>query len=423
MRKWYSLMDKVWRLDNLREAYKKVRSNKGAPGIDGETVTEFGDRLGEALDQIHLELRTGRYEPSPVWRVSIDKPDGGQRLLGIPTVKDRVVQQALLQVLEPIFEPDFHPSSYAYRPGRSGQMAVAKAEMFLNRYGLEHVVDMDLSKCFDRLDHALILETVAERVSDGSVLKLIRKFLEAGVMEDGSFRETEVGSPQGGVISPLLANIYLNRFDQAMKEKGIRIVRYADDILVFAESRRQAERYREIATTFLEGDLKLVVNREKTRLTHVGEGVHFLGVVIRRGCISVDPKRIERLKAKIRALTPRNHGGRVEDAVQVLRRLLLGWYNYFRMANCKGLIRELMGWIRRRLRMMQMREWKSWKPLHRALRQRGYRGEFQKISMRRWRNSASPLLSLALPNSHFTELGLPDLEALPVALLEQYRTA
>ena len=199
MRKWYSLIDKVWRLDNLREAYKKVRSNKGAPGIDGETVAEFGDRLGEALDQIHLELRTGRYEPSPVRRVTIDKPDGGQRLLGIPTVKDRVVQQALLQVLEPIFEPDFHPSSYAYRPGRSGQMAVAKAEMFLNRYGLEHVVDMDLSKCFDRLDHALILDAVAERVSDGEVLKLIRKFLVAGVMEDGVFQETEVGSPQGGL--------------------------------------------------------------------------------------------------------------------------------------------------------------------------------------------------------------------------------
>ena len=223
MRKWYSLIDKVYRLDNLHQAYRSVRSNKGAPGIDGETVEEFGEHLDARLHQIHLELKTNTYQPSPVRRVEIDKDDGSKRPLGIPTVKDRVVQEALRRVIEPIFEPDFHPSSYAYRPGRSCQAAVAKAELFINRYGLKHVVDMDLSKCFDRLDHELILKGVSRRISDGRILDLIRKFLKAGVMRDGSWEETEIGSPQGGVISPLLCNIYLDMFDQKMKALGIRI--------------------------------------------------------------------------------------------------------------------------------------------------------------------------------------------------------
>ncbi|MDR9757582.1 MAG: reverse transcriptase domain-containing protein [Thermoanaerobacterales bacterium] len=186
--------------------------------------------------------------------MEIPKPDGSKRPLGIPTVRDRVVQQALLNVLQPIFEPDFHPSSYGYRPGRSCQQAVAKAERFMNKYGLRHVVDMDLSKCFDRLDHELLIKAVNRKVSDGSVLKLIREFLKAGVMEDGAYKATEIGSPQGGVISPLLANIYLDYFDQEMKKRRIRIVRYADDILIFAETPRRAQKYLQIAIKILEGE-------------------------------------------------------------------------------------------------------------------------------------------------------------------------
>lgn len=421
MRKWYSLIDKIYSLENLRRAYRHVRSNDGAPGVDGETAAEFGERLEERLQQIQLELSGGTYRASPVRRVEIEKEDGGIRPLGIPTVYDRVVQQAVRQVIEPIFEPEFHPSSYAYRPGRSCQHAVAKAEMFLRRYGLRYVVDMDLSKCFDRLDHELILKGVAHRISDGKVLRLIRQFLEAGVMEDGSWEATEVGSPQGGVISPLLSNIYLDVFDQQMKARGIRIVRYADDILIFARSPRQAERFRDIAVKILEKDLKLVVNQEKTHLTSLREGVSFLGFIIRPTSVSIHPKRIKRFKKRVRELTPRNHGKNVESQIQALNRFLRGWINYFRIANCKSRLQAMMQWIRRRLRMKQLREWKSWKALHKALRRNGHWGDFAKISMRRWRNSASPLVSMALPNRWLDQLGLIDLCKYEVGILHRYQ--
>ncbi|BAF60649.1 retron-type reverse transcriptase [Pelotomaculum thermopropionicum SI] len=420
MKKWYSLIDKVYRLDNLEKAYQAVRANRGAPGIDGETVEAFGQNLGQRLIQLHHELKTGTYEPQPVKRVEIPKPDGSTRPLGIPTVRDRVVQQALLNILQPIFEPGFHPSSYGYRPGRSCHQAVAKAERFMNKYGLEYVVDMDLSKCFDRLDHELILEEVNRKISDGSVLKLIKKFLTAGVMKDGQWDEIDTGSPQGGVISPLLANIYLDRFDQAMKSRGIRIVRYADDILVFARTRKEAGNYRQVATQILEGELKLEVNKEKTHLTSVHEGVAYLGFIIHKKHVSIHPKKIKKFKDRIRELTPRNHGMSLKEMIKRLNPVLRGWANYFRVANCKKLFAQLMEWIRRRLRMKQMKEWKSWRPLHKALRRRGYKGEFQKISMRRWRNSASPLINMALPNKWFDEVGLVNLASYNVGILHHF---
>lgn len=420
MKKWYSLIDKVYRLDNLERAYRAVRANKGAPGVDGETVEAFGQNLEERLRQLHHELKTGTYEPQPVLRVEIPKVDGSKRPLGIPTVKDRVVQQALLNILQPIFEPDFHPSSYGYRPGRSCHQAVAKAERFMNKYGLEYVVDMDLSKCFDRLDHELILEGVNRKVSDGSVLRLIKKFLTAGVMKDGAWEETDIGSPQGGVISPLLTNIYLDRFDQEMKRRGIRIVRYADDILIFARTHREARKYQKLATEILENELKLVVNKEKTHLTSVNEGVAYLGFIIRTKYVSIHPKKIKSFKDRIRQLTPRNHGINVEEMVKRLNPVLRGWANYFRVANCKKLFAQLMEWIRRRLRMKQMKEWKSWKSLHKALRRRGYKGEFRKISVTRWRNSASPLVNMALPNSWFNEIGLIDMASYNVGILHHF---
>ena len=421
MKKWYSLIDKVYRMDNLERAYKAVKANNGAPGADGVTVKAFGQNLQEELCQLHHELKTGIYEPQPVLRVEIPKVDGSKRPLGIPSVRDRVVQQALLNILQPIFEPDFHPSSYGYRPGRSCQQAVAKAEMFINEYGLSHVVDMDLSKCFDRLDHDLILEGVNRKVSDGSVLKLIKKFLKAGVMKDGAWEETDLGSPQGGVISPLLTNIYLDSFDQEMKKRGIRIVRYADDILLFAATYQDAKKYQRIATEFLEQKLKLTVNREKTHLTDNRKGVAYLGFVIYSKSISISPKKLKNFKDKIRKMTPRNHGLSVEEMVKKLNPVLRGWANYFRIANCRTVFAELMGWIRRRLRMKKMKEWKSWKPLHKALRRRGYKGAFEKISMTTWRNSASPLISMALPNKWFDEMGLVNLEKYNVGILYHYR--
>lgn len=219
MRKWYSLIDKVYSLDNLLEAFDKVKRNKGGKtsGVDGIDVKGFGEHLMNNMYRIRDELRNGNYEPQAVRRVYIEKGDGTRRPLGIPTVRDRVVQQALLNVLQPIFDPHFHPSSYGYRPGRSAHHAIAKAERFTRKYGLRHVVDMDLSKCFDTLDHEFILTAVNERVSDGKVLNLLRVFLKTGVLEDGRIEYSETGSPQGGIISPLLANIYLDKFDQYMK--------------------------------------------------------------------------------------------------------------------------------------------------------------------------------------------------------------
>ena len=229
IRVWYSLYDRILQRPALAAAFAKVRRARGAPGIDGQSGFDFEEDLSEELDRLAHELRTKTYRPQPVKRVTIPKPGGGERPLGIPAVRDRVVQQALLVVLQPIFDPEFHPSSYGYRPGRSCQQAVAKASLFVRKYDRPWVVDMDLSKCFDRLDHDLILAALRRRVTEGSILNLIRMFLESGVMLEGHWQPTEVGSPQGGVITPLISNVYLDAFDQEMKRRGHRIVRYADD--------------------------------------------------------------------------------------------------------------------------------------------------------------------------------------------------
>jgi len=264
--------------------------------------------------------------------VEIPKPDGSTRPPGIPTVRDRVVQQALLNVLGPIFDPGFHPSSYGYRPYRSPQQAVAKAERFMNRYGLRYVVDLDVSRCFDRLDHDLILHSVNRRVSDGSVLRL-EQFLTAGVVEDGALNPTMLDSPQGGVISPLLANIYLDAFDQYMMQQGIRIVRFADDILIFARTRTEAGRFFQLARQLLEEGLRLLMNRQKTRISSVYEGVVYLGFIIHRQCLSIHPKAIKAFKRRVRQFAPRNHGLNVFQLVERLNPVLRGWVNYFRIAN------------------------------------------------------------------------------------------
>ena len=421
MRKYYSLIDKIYNKNNILDAFKLVKKNKGAPGIDGETVLDFEKLLEEKINEIHCELKSGKYRPSPVKRTYIDKEDGTKRPLGIPTVKDRVVQQAVRNVIEPIFEPDFHPSSYGYRPKRSCQMAVAKAESFTNRWGLKYVVDMDLSKCFDTLNHDMIVDCVNERISDGKVLRLIRAFLESGILEDGAFSETTIGSPQGGVISPLLMNIYMDKFDQKMKSLNIRIVRYADDILIFAKSKREAGRYKEIATKILEQELKLTVNAKKTHITDNNKGISYLGFIIKKKYISIHPKRIKKLKEKIRKLTPRNSGYNVEALVYKLNPVIRGWCNYFRIANCKSIFEDLTKWIRRRLRMKQMKEWKSYKSLHKTLRKMGYKGTFKKISMTRWRNSLSPLVCMALPNKWFDEIKLFDMSKVETAVLHYYK--
>ena len=420
MRKWYSLRDKVYQMENLKKSFQAVKANKGAPGIDGETIEAFEAELSEKLQKLHDELKTGTYQVQPVRRTYIEKEDKSLRPLGIPAIRDRVVQQALKNVLEPIFNPDFHPSSYGYRPGKSCQHAIAKAERFMNKYRLPYVADMDLSKCFDTLDHELIIRGVNRKVSDGEILKLVRQFLESGAMESGVVKETELGAAQGGPISPLLMNIYLDEFDQMMKAAGIRIVRYADDILIFGKSRKQVGQYMAYAIKALEQNLKLKVNRDKTCITSVYQGVAYLGVIIGEKWVTIHPKRIKRFKDKIRKLTRRNQGKNLESIIKELNPVLRGWSNYFRIANCKGLLEKQTSWLRRRLRMKKMKEWKTWRALHKQLRRMGHHGNFEKISVTRWRNSASPLISLALPNSWFDTLKLYDMTKVKVGILPCY---
>lgn len=419
MSKYYSLIDKVYALKNLYASFASVKRNKGAAGIDKQSIADFDEHLVENINQLHEELRSGTFKPSQVRRVEIPRLDGRKRPLGIPNVRDRVVQQAILNVIQPIFEPGFHPSSYGYRPGRSCQHAVAKAQQFLVRYDLSWAVDMDLSKCFDTLDHELILQSLNRKISDGTLLNLIRQFLKSGVMIEGVIKETETGSPQGGVISPLLMNIYLDEFDQKMKSLGIRIVRYADDILIFAPTKRKAEQYQKIATGILES-LKLTVNTEKTHICNVSQGVKYLGFVIRANYVSVDKERIKRFKDKIRSMTPRNSGIPLTRMIEMLTPVLRGWGQYFRVANCTGIFSDLMEWIRRRLRMKKMREWKSWKAFYKQLRRNGFKGECPKLSMTRWRNSACFHMSFALPNKWFNEMKLFDLASLKTGVLFNY---
>lgn len=420
MKKLYSLIDKIYRKENLELAFKRVKRNNGAPGIDGETVSDFMDKLELNIKLLHDRLKTNKYEPSPVRRVEIEKPEGGVRLLGIPTVKDRVVQQAIVNIIEPIFDKTFHPSSYGYRPNHSQHQAVAKAERFINKYGLEHVVDMDLSKCFDTLDHEIMVQAVAERISDGSVLGLIKKFLKSGVMHNDNFSNTEIGSPQGGVISPLLSNIYLNQFDQKMMKKSIRIVRFADDILIFAKDKKTAGNYRSYARKVLEDELKLKINEEKTKITSVYEGIQFLGFVIYKKMLGINPKRIKRFKDKIRGMTKRGTGRKLESIIKDLNPVLRGWMNYYRVANIKTLAKDLMGWLRRRLRMVKMKQWKTYKAMHKEMRKLGIKGNGLKMAVRKWKNSNVHIIHQILPNSYFRELDLIDMEEYEVGLLSNY---
>lgn len=423
MRKLYSLIDKIYRIENLHEAFGAVKRNNGAPGIDGETVSDFAEDLHANIERLHVELKTDTYSPSPVRRTEIAKDDGGKRPLGIPTVRDRVVQQAYVNVLGPHFDKRFHPSSYGYRKGKSQQQAVSKAQMFMKKYELDQVADMDLSRCFDTLDHDLLVKAVGKRVSDGRVLRLTRQFLESGVMEDGVFSETEEGSPQGGVCSPLLSNIYLDAFDQRMREKDIRIVRYADDILIFARTKKEAGDYLALATKILEKDLKLKVNTKKTHLTSLSKGVSFLGFVLRRSSTGIQPKRLKRIKDKIREITKRNQPIPLELIVKKLNPVLRGWLNYYKIASIKRLVRELMKWIRRRLRMVKMKQWKTYKKMHKELRRKGIEHNGEKMNVILWKNSGVQIIHKLLPNAYFKELGLFDMESHEVGLLSSGKVA
>ncbi len=409
-RQYYSLYGRLLEKPRLRAAYQQVKRNRGAAGVDGQSLGDFEAKLDTEIDRLWQELKDKTYVPQAVKRVAIPKEGGGERLLGIPAVRDRVVQQALLNELEPIFDPGFHPSSYGYRPGRSCHQAISKASLFIRQYHRRWVVDMDLSKCFDTLDHDIIIECIRAKVADGSVLSLIKGFLESGVMIGEEVEATLIGSPQGGVISPLIANVYLDRFDQQMRRRGHRIVRYADDILILCVSEKAAQRALSSAKAYLEGELKLTVNATKTHIAHSDDGVKFLGVSIFTDRTQIQEKKLRALKAKVRSLTRRNTAVTLPEIIVQLNRVLRGFVNYFKIANCDRELKALMGWIRRRLRCIQLTHWKSPKKLQRRLRQLGYRQTVRGIKMKSWRSAHSPLANYAMPNRWFhRELKLVDM--------------
>jgi RNA-directed DNA polymerase len=420
LRVHFSLYGRMLSLQALYMAYKQVKKNRGAAGIDGQSVEDFTQNLEKELNQLLLELKEKRYQAQPVKRVEIDKDDGGKRLLGIPTVRDRIVQQCLSTIMTPIFDPHFHPSSYGYRVGRSCHQAISKATLFIRKYNKRHVVDMDLSKCFDTLDHDLIIKYVKKRITDGSILALIKQFLKSGIMIGSTLKDSDIGSPQGGVISPLLSNIYLDEFDQEMMKRQHRIVRYADDILIFCTSTSGAENALTVASHILEVTLKLKVNERKTHIAHSDTGIKFLGVIIGSNYTRIQEKKLNNLKVKVKQLTKRNGGGSLAQVLKRLNPVLRGFVNYFKVANISSILQQLSAWLRRRLRAVQLRLWKKATKLHRRLKQLKYKPPFKFIKMNSWRSAKSPLANYAMPNKWFKEIGLYQIDEVQTGVLASH---
>ena len=366
------ILGKVLEKDNLNRAYKRVKANKGAPGIDGMTVEDAFVWLKEHNHELVQKIRSGHYTPCPVRRVEIPKPDGGVRKLGIPTVIDRIIQQAMAQQLMPIYEPMFSEGSYGYRPGRSAKDAILKIKEYAEQ-GYTRAVVLDLSKYFDTLNHVLLVNILRRNVKDERVIQMVKRYLKRGVMENGVVIETAEGSPQGGNLSPLLANIYLNEFDQEFSRRGVPNIRYADDIVLLAKSERASERLLETSTKYLEGTLKLKVNREKSRTVSVFaiQNFKYLGFCLGKNgrgiYIRVHAKSWKKAKDKLRTFTSRSKCGSIVKAMERIKVYMRGWLNYFGMADMKNNIESLNGWLYRRIRMCIWKQWKLPKTRKRKL--------------------------------------------------------
>ena len=366
------ILGKILNKDNLNRAYKRVKANKGAPGVDGMTIEEAFQWLKEHNHELTERIRKGHYTPSPVRRVEIPKPDGGVRKLGIPTVIDRIIQQAMSQQLIPIYEPKFSDGSFGYRPGRSAKDAVQRIEEYAE-HGYTKAVVLDLSKYFDTLNHELLVNILRRDVKDERVIQMIKRYLRSGVMENGVVVKTEEGSPQGGNLSPLLANVYLNEFDQEFNKRGVPCIRYADDIVLLAKSERASERLLESSTKYLEGTLKLKVNREKSRTVSVFaiRNFKYLGFCFGKSgkgiYVCVHGKSWKKAKDKLRKLTSRSRCGSIVKTMERIKEYMRGWLNYYSMADMKNNVERLNGWLYRRIRMCIWKQWKLPKTRKRKL--------------------------------------------------------
>src|ERR1700674_419639 len=410
-----SLMEAVCERENLKKALRRVKANKGSPGVDGMTVEQLPDYLRAHWPQHRDELLRATYTPSPGRRVEIPKPDGGVRKLGVPTVLDRLVQQAVLQVLQPIFDPTFSDHSYGFRPGRSAHQAVAAAQKHLAS-GYRWVVDLDLEKFFDRVNHDLLMGRLAQRVTDTRVLKLIRTWLNAGVLENGLVSATEQGTPQGGPLSPLLSNIVLHALDCELERRGHRFARYADDCNVYVRSARAGHRVMASITLFITTRLKLKVNATKSAVAPAW-GRTFLGFSFTQGQRPrrrLADKAVVRFRARVRKLTRRVRGVRLRQMVKELAAYLLGWRAYFGFRETPTILRRLDKWIRRRLRAVVWKQWGRPGTRYRALRKRGVNAKDAILTARTNRGPGRGGLSaaprLAAPRALFDSLGLPYLE-------------
>jgi group II intron reverse transcriptase/maturase len=406
-----NLLERILGRDNLNAAFKRVKSNKCAHGIDGMGVEELLNYLTTHGDTIKQAIREGKYKPNPVRRVEIPKDDGKTRPLGIPTVVDRVIQQAIAQVLSPIYEQQFSDNSYGFRPSRSAHGAIKRSQEHIDA-GYKYVVDMDLEKFFDTVNQSKLIEVLGRTIKDGSVISLINKYLTAGVVVKHSFKETAEGVPQGGPLSPLLSNIMLNELDKELTKRGHRYVRYADDLMIFCKSKRAAKRTLANIVPFIEHKLFLKVNKDKTVVDYVGK-VKFLGMAFYiykgKARVRIHPKSVAKMKAKIKMLTARSNGWSNEGRIAKLRQYIMGWVNYFKIADIKSLLKETDEWMRRRIRMIFWKQWKRIKTKHDMLKRYGIdeqkSWEFANTRKGYWRIANSQILKWSLQNDILKKMG------------------
>jgi RNA-directed DNA polymerase len=407
-------METVVERDNLRKALAQVKRNKGAPGIDGMSVDDLAAHLKEHWPTVRAQLLDGSYKPQPVRRVEIPKASGGKRPLGIPTVLDRFIQQAVMQVLQAQWDGTFSEASFGFRPGHSAHQAVERAQEYIaSGHGI--VVDIDLEKFFDRVNHDILMGLIARRVADKRILKLIRGYLAAGVLADGLVSPTQEGTPQGGPLSPLLSNLMLDVLDKELEKRGHRFVRYADDCNIYVRSRRAGERVMASVTRFLEQRLKLRVNTAKSAVAQPSER-KFLGFSFTaepRPRRRIAPQALARCKARVRELTARTRGASLKQIIKELSIYLVGWRGYFGFCETPSVLHRLDQWIRRRLRAIAWKQWRRGRTRFAELRRRGIGKDLAAKSAGSshgpWRISNSPALAIALPNAFFASLGLASL--------------